>query len=505
MLGPGWPPVKRARKVLALIAGAMIIASVMGVTAAGAQDDTGGKTLIGTVEESTQAAEGERPDKIPYEGVSVTVTQGGETIATAKTDAKGKYTIELPSAGEYEVQLDKKTLPSGKSLRSGTPNPVKFNTDDTRSALVIKNFPVGAGQAGSTGFTWGRLLNRLVSGLRFGLIIALTAIGLSLIFGTTGLTNFAHGELVTFGAGVALILNNNFGLTVWLAFPIAILVGALAGFGNEYLVWQPLRDGTLGKGPRTMYTLMLVAVAGFFGVKMATAEGSAIDTVIMELIVVGGGALAILAVWRLKRNLHTSLVGQLVVSIGLSMLFRYLLYFMVGGRNGLYAGMGKQVEWKFGPIGVLPIDVAIMAVAAAVLVGVGLTLQKTRIGKAIRAVADNRPLASASGINVERVIIQVWTIGGALAALGGIMQTIDYGVRYDSGSALLLLMFAGVTLGGLGTAYGALVGSIVVGIIVEVSPLFIAADIKELPALLILVLILLVKPTGILGKSERVG
>lgn len=497
---------KRARKVLALIAGAMIVASAMGATSAGAQEDTGGKTLIGTVEESPEAAEGqERPDKIPFEGVAITVTQAGKQIATVKTDAKGKYSIDLPAAGSYEVMLDKKSLPSGKVLRPGTPNPVKFDTNDSRSSLVIKNFPVGAGQAGSSGFTWGRLLNSTVSGLRFGLIIALTAIGLSLIFGTTGLTNFAHGELVTFGAGVALILNNNFGLTVWLAFPIAIIVGAIAGFGNEYLVWQPLRDGQLRKGPRVVYTIMLVAVAGFFGVKMALADGSAMDTIIMELLVVGGVAAAILAVWRLKRNLHTSLVGQLVVSIGLSILFRYLLYFMVGGRNGLYAGMGKQTELKFGPVGVLPIDIGIMAVAAAVLLGVGLTLQKTRIGKAIRAVADNRPLASASGINVQRVIIQVWTIGGALAALGGIMQTIDYGVRFDSGSALLLLMFAGVTLGGLGTAYGALVGSLVVGVIVEVAPLFISSDIKELPALLILVLILLVKPTGILGKSERVG
>ena len=99
-----------------------------------------------------------------------------------------------------------------------------------------------------------------------------------------------------------------------------------------------------------------------------------------------------------------------------------------------------------------------------------LILQRTQIGKAMRAVADNPDLAASSGIDVDRVILLVWALGGALAALGGVLLGLD-NVQWDMGFRLLLLMFAGVTLGGLGTAYGALVGSLVVGVFVaDVDP-----------------------------------
>lgn len=493
---------RRLSRLLAAIFTVCLAATAFGTLRAGAatgQDTDAEKTLYVNVTERTDAG----TQKL--EGIGVTVSKDGAEIASGKTNDKGQFSAPLPEAGKYQVEIDTKTLPDGKKLRSGTENPVTLDTATFNGASVVRTFPVGAGQASEVGFTWGRLLNSAVSGLRYGLVIALTAIGLSLIFGTTGLTNFAHGEMVTFGAGAALIMNNTLGWSVWIAFPLAILIGGIAGLGNEYLVWQPLRDGTLRTGPKAIYTLLVGSLAMYFAIKMGTSAGAIFDKIIMEILVVGGFAVALVAMWRLKRGLQTSLVGQLVVSIGLSILFRYLLYFMVGGRNTYYAGMGRQLEWKFGPVGILPIDVGIMAVAILVLVGVGLMLQMTRLGKAIRAVADNRPLASASGINVQQVILRVWAVGGALAALGGIMQTIDYGVRFDSGSSLLLLMFAGVTLGGLGTAYGALLGSVIVGILVGIAPMFIASDIKELPALLILVLILLVRPKGILGRSERVG
>ena len=100
-------------------------------------------------------------------------------------------------------------------------------------------------------------------------------------------------------------------------------------------------------------------------------------------------------------------------------------------------------------------------------------LQRTKIGKAMRAVADNRDLAASSGIDVNRVILVVWVMGGALAALGGVLLGLSDQVQWDMGFRLLLLMFAGVTLGGLGTAYGALVGSVIVGVFVQMSTLVI--------------------------------
>ena len=132
-------------------------------------------------------------------------------------------------------------------------------------------------------------------------------------------------------------------------------------------------------------------------------------------------------------------------------------------------------------------------------------LQRTKIGKAMRAVADNRDLAASSGINVDRVILIVWALGGALATLGGVLLGLSDNVQWDMGFRLLLLMFAGVTLGGLGTAYGALIGSLVVGVFVQMSTLIIPSDIKYVGGLLLLIVILVIRPQGILGSRVRVG
>jgi neutral amino acid transport system permease protein len=132
-------------------------------------------------------------------------------------------------------------------------------------------------------------------------------------------------------------------------------------------------------------------------------------------------------------------------------------------------------------------------------------LQYTRIGKAMRAVADNGDLAASSGIDVDRVVVFVWALGGGLAALGGILFGLQQQVQFEMGFRLLLLMFAGITLGGLGTAYGALVGSFVVGMFIEMSTLIVPTELKNVGALLVLIVVLLFRPQGILGRVERVG
>jgi neutral amino acid transport system permease protein len=144
-------------------------------------------------------------------------------------------------------------------------------------------------------------------------------------------------------------------------------------------------------------------------------------------------------------------------------------------------------------------------VAILVLVVVSLALVMTRLGKATRAVATNPALAAASGINVDRIIRLVWTIGGALAALSGVMLGIFQGVNYQMGFQILLLVFAAVTLGGLGTAFGALLGSLVVGIATQVSTLWIPVELKNVGALAVLIIIILFRPQGILGRRERIG
>ena len=123
-------------------------------------------------------------------------------------------------------------------------------------------------------------------------------------------------------------------------------------------------------------------------------------------------------------------------------------------------------------------------------------------------IRDSNPaLAQASGIDTDKVIRLVWTVAMALAGLSGMLYSlvIQNGIKWDTGLQILLLLFASVTLGGLGTAFGALVGSLVIGQIVQVSPQFIPGDFKYAAALLILILLLLVRPQGLLGRAQRVG
>ena len=200
------------------------------------------------------------------------------------------------------------------------------------------------------------------------------------------------------------------------------------------------------------------ALAGYFvnvtlGVHLVWATFGAV------LIGAAGGALFDLGVWRPLRRRGTGLVAMLVISIGLSLFLRYVFLYQFGGRTRPYAQYSVQRAIDLGPVSIAPKSQVIIALSVATLVGVGLILQFTRYGKAMRAVADNPDLASSSGIDVDRVILLVWAFGGGLAALGGVFFGLSEQVSFQMGFQLLLLMFAGVVLGGLGTAYGALLGS----------------------------------------------
>jgi len=157
------------------------------------------------------------------------------------------------------------------------------------------------------------------------------------------------------------------------------------------------------------------------------------------------------------------------------------------------------------PKRITPKDVIVIALCTIVLVATCVALQVTRTGKAMRAVADNPALAASSGINVEKVISIVWIGGAALAGLSGVLLGLTQGFDYQIGFKILLLVFAAVTLGGLGTIWGAILGSFIIGILIEESTLFINAELKFVGALVVLIVVLLIRPQGLLGRAERVG
>jgi branched-chain amino acid transport system permease protein len=193
------------------------------------------------------------------------------------------------------------------------------------------------------------------------------------------------------------------------------------------------------------------------------------------------------------------------VSIGLSLFLRYLFLYMFSGNTRSYPAYRGQKGLELGPITLAWADYISMGIAVACLMLVAYFLLRTRLGKATRAVADNPALAAASGIDVDRVIRTVWIMGSALAGLAGILLGLAQGINWQMGFQILLLIFAAVTLGGLGTAFGALVGALVVGMFVSVTTLVIPTELKNVGALGILILILLVRPQGILGRAQRIG
>ena len=389
----------------------------------------------------------------PIEGAKITVTQDGKQIGDATTDKDGKWLIAVPKAGTYQVTLDVSSLPKTVQLRTEgaetipglvvQPNSSKFAI----FPLVKEGEGSGAGGGGGSG-QLSYMLSVAQVGLEFGLIIAMTAVGLSLIFGTTRLINFAHGELVTIGAVVAYV------------------------FGTSSFQW-----------PFIIAVILAILAVAFLG-----------------------GVLE-LGLWRPLRKRGTGLIQMFIISIGLSLLLRNGIQYFFGASREQYQQVLPTNQLTWGPLSIGVGDLIIMIISIVVLIVVAVMLQRTRMGKAMRALADNRDLAEASGINVDRVILQVWIIGGGLAALGGVLYGLlpSAAVSFDMGFHLLLLMFAGIILGGLGSAYGAMLGSIVVGLVAQFSTVWFPAELENAWALLVLIVVLLVRPQGILGRLQRAG
>lgn len=452
------PVKKRLQQLAALL---LVGLTVLGVLAPPAHAED--LAIKVRVQNQVKDATTGKTKKEPIAGVKVQVVDAtGAAVGEGTTDAKGLATIPVPTKADYTVKLDESTLPEGLALSEGGAERAVKGDAFVTSTVNVNYFTGSAGRA-TVGW-WSQFAQRLADGARFGLLLAMCAVGLSLIFGTTGLTNFAHGEMVTFGAMMAYILNTDNGWSPWLAFPIAILLGGMFGLAQNELIYSPLRKRKIG------------------------------------------------------------LVSQMVVTVGVGIILKNVFLRIIHGRTKVFAAFNNQACSKFGPVCITKRDFTTAVISLVLLLGVALALQKTRLGKATRAVSDNADLASSTGIDSQKIIRLVWILGGMLAATGGIFRGLDEGVSPFMGSDLLFLMFAGITLGGLGSAYGALVGSFVIGLFVEVSTLGlpfmpgktwaapldwlhngVPSELKNLPAYVAMIVVLLVRPQGILGRRERVG
>ena len=425
---------------LSIVGGIGLLSGFTASVGAASSDDY---SIIASVQNQT-LVDG-ATSRVPVAGVVVTVTKSdGAKIGEGITDETGLITIGVPNRDDYLISIDTKSLPDDLVLIDADKATVSIPKDLFTTNTKRVTFFTGEG-ASSGATETERILQRLSDGIRLGIIIAMCSVGLSLVFGTTGLTNFAHGEMVTFGGLMAFFFNVILEIPILISGPVVIVLGGLFGLLFNWGIFARLTKRGIG------------------------------------------------------------LISQLVVTVGLSIMLRNIYLFQFGGRTKQLSSYSKQVNIEIGPIGITPRDLTTAILGVIILVSVALFLQRSRLGKAIRAVSDNVQLASATGIDTRKVIKIVWFAGGALAATGGIFRGLDEQVSFSMGSDLLFLMFAGITLGGLGSAFGALIGGFFIGIFVEMSSLFVPSELKVAPALFILIVVLIVRPQGILGKSQRVG
>ena len=286
-------------------------------------------------------------------------------------------------------------------------------------------------------------MSLFLASIGFGLVtasvLAIASVGFTLQFGVTDVLNLAFGAIMILGAFVAYWVNEN-GLSVWLGLLLAVAACAAASVLLNSVVYTPFQRR--GASPVTM----------------------------------------------------------VIVSLGVTLIIEFGLAALVGGVGVSYT-MGNGPTFQAGGLILTGVQIVIMAIAVAAMAGVHVLLRYTKLGKAMRATAANRNLARNCGIRTGRVITATWALTGALCGLAGTVFAIDAG-SFDATSTdlFLVLILAAVFLGGPGQPYGAMLGAVIIGLATEVSAVFIPADYKYVIAFVALLVMLGVRPTGLLGE-----
>ena len=285
-----------------------------------------------------------------------------------------------------------------------------------------------------------QLAQLFVNGIAVGSIIALAAVGLTLTYGILRLSNFAHGDFMTLGAYLTLLANSTVGINIWLSMLLGAIGTVAAMLLSEKLMWSKMRA------------------------------------------------------------VRATSTTSIIISIGLALFIRNGIILIWGGGNRDYNLPIDPAREILG-LKIPQNQLLVMFMAALAILVLHYLLQNTKIGKAMRAVADNIDLARVSGINVDSVVIWTWVIAGTLTALGGSMYGLITAVRPNMGWFLILPMFASVILGGIGNPYGAIAAALVIGITQEISTPLLGSQYKQGVGLSIMILVLLIRPKGLFKST----
>jgi len=317
-----------------------------------------------------------------------------------------------------------------------------------------------------------RLRSNLWNGVVIGLVVGLAGIGLSMTYSILTFANFSHGDLLTTGAFVG-----------W-------GVAFAAAAGSEYSLGALLT--VRGAGDVT---------PGDIGAHVLTTPGAILLGLLVAFLVTALVALALDRAFY-KPMRERSGISLLIASVGVALVVRYLIQFVYGSsRRGVTASV-EASNIAFAPLGISvnAHELTIAVAAVALMLGMHVTLQRTKLGTAMRAMADNRDLALVTGIPTERIVTATWLIGGGLAGVSGYLYVLLRGtIVFNFGWLLLLLIFAAVILGGIGSIYGAIAGGLVIGIVFTTSTIWISSDFNEAAAFAVMILVLLFRPQGIFG------
>lgn len=280
------------------------------------------------------------------------------------------------------------------------------------------------------------------NGLVSGSYYALGAAGLTLVYGVLKLINFAHGDMLTLGAYLALVVSSGLDLPVVVGAIAAVVGVAALGVALERVMWRPMRRRGAG-----MFQLVLMA-------------------------------------------------------FGLAFVIRYGIQLIAGpDQRALDVDVVSTVQFLQIRLG--RTELIVVLVGLVVVAGLGLALKVTSIGKQIRALSDSPALAETTGINTHRVIAVTWILSGGLAGLAGVLYSASIGgVNPNLGFGIILSLFAAVVVGGIGNAYGALASGLLIGVVQEWATLVITPSLKLAVGFVLLVLVLIVRPQGLFGAAR---
>jgi branched-chain amino acid transport system permease protein len=287
-----------------------------------------------------------------------------------------------------------------------------------------------------------------VNGLIVGLFYALMAVGLAMIFGVLKIVNFAHGEFYMIGAYTYVLAALKLGVSPWLALPLAAVAGGAIGWLVERTLMRPL-------------------YAGY-------------------------------ASWSIMKDEYA-----VVVTFGLSLLLINVVDKVVGPYPYRGPTLTESSRFAFGPVMLNGQKLIAAAVSAALLVGLALFIKRSLWGRQIQAVAQNRLGASLAGIDATRTTSLIFVISGVLAALSGALLAPLINPSPDVGAFPAIKSYVIVVLGGMGSVWGAMLASLLLGVLESFFAVYVSYDYRDAFGLLILILVLLFRPQGLLGERGR--